>query len=132
MISLTHELWEVEEAFYTNHRGVDPDKAHVFVVLRWMVNGDYRPLAAAIRAGETMDDAWLAILAKHVEEDQLQLKRTRKGRPASLDAQIRNLVAKLLYERGASAAEIADGLNISEASVRQVITAFRRSKKNNK
>jgi hypothetical protein len=52
-----HNEWEIEEAFYTNKRGIDPEKAHIFVILRWMYHGDFRPLAAAIREGGAIDDA---------------------------------------------------------------------------
>ena len=57
--------WEIEEAFYINKRGIDPEKAHLFVILRWMAHGDFRPLAAAIwegGEGGALDDAILATL----------------------------------------------------------------------
>jgi hypothetical protein len=29
-----HNEWDIEEAFYINKRGIDPEKAHLFVILR--------------------------------------------------------------------------------------------------
>jgi hypothetical protein len=61
-----HNEWDIEAAFYTNKCGFDPENACIFVILRWMSHGDFRPLAAAIWGGGqggTIDDAILSMLA---------------------------------------------------------------------
>jgi hypothetical protein len=124
------EPWEIEEAFLVNRKGIDPDKAHVFVVLRWMALGDYRPLAAAIRAMDVMDDAWLALLAEQIEQGRLSLKHQRGGRPKNPQTQIRDITAALLYENDwGGFEEIGNRLGMSEPSVRHALTALRRNAK---
>jgi len=59
-----HNEWEIEEGFHTNKCGFDPEKARIWVILRWMLFGDFRPLAAAIREGGAIDDAILGMLAQ--------------------------------------------------------------------
>ena len=88
-----HNEWE--EAFYINKRGIDPEKAHLFVILRWMTHGDFRPLAAAIREGGAIDDAILGALARFIDEDRLKLARKGRGRRKDPATAARRVVAAL-------------------------------------
>jgi hypothetical protein len=124
------EPWEIEAAFYINHRGFDPDKARTLVVYRWMWHGDFRPLAAAIWASEVLDQAVFDLLAQLIDEGRLKLTPKRKGRPKNPEAQVRNILAALSYEADKGTfAEIAKALGTSEQTVRQAVTAWRRSNK---
>jgi hypothetical protein len=128
--------WDIEEAFYVNKRGIDPETAHVFTILRWMSHGDFRPLAAAIAEGHPLDQAVLNLLARFIGERRLKLiPRKGRGRPKAPATSARNIVAALAYEQrkqlgdlsDEAFTEIAEALGISEPSVRQAVTAWRRS-----
>jgi hypothetical protein len=123
--------WEIEEAYFVQERGVDPGIAHSIVVHRWIWHGNYKPLAAAIRAGKKLNDAVLDLLAQQIEEGKLTLRRQKGGRPRDLPAQIRNIRAALTYEAApgnATVAHLADVLNTSEETIRKAVTASRRSR----
>jgi hypothetical protein len=128
-----HDPWEVEIAYWINHRGTDPDKAHAFVIIRWMWHGDCRPLAAAIREGHPLDQGVLNLLARMIDEGRLTIKRSRHGRPKPPDKFARDIVAALLYEdrnedRSEDAfKEIAATLSMSHQSVRQAVTRWRKA-----
>jgi hypothetical protein len=132
-----HNEWEIEEAFYTNKRGIDPEKAHLFVILRWMYHGDFRPLAAAIwegGEGGAIDDAILATLAQFIDEDRLKLVPKGRGRRKDPATFARRAVAALSYEASKRPtsdekfADVADRLGMSKESVRAAITAWRRAR----
>jgi hypothetical protein len=123
-------LWDIEEAFYINHRGVDPEKARIFVILRWLSLGDLRPLAAAIDEGHQLDQAVLNLLANLIDEGRITIKPRKRGAPKKPDKTARDIVAALAYENhpgnsDEAFAEIADAIGMSEQSVRQAVTAWR-------
>jgi hypothetical protein len=128
-----HNEWDIEEAFYINKRGIDPEKAHLFVILRWMTHGDFRPLAAAIREGGAIDDAMLGALARFIDEDRLKLARKGRGRRKDPATAARRVVAALSYEvsnrptSDEKFADIAERLGMSEESVRAAYTAYRKA-----
>jgi hypothetical protein len=127
-------LWDIEEAFYINHRGINPDTAHTFVILRWLWHGDLRPLVAAIDEGHQLDKAVLNLLANLIDEGRVTIKPRKRGAPKKPDKAARNIVAALAYENhpGNSKeafAEIADAIGMSENSVAQAVTAWRKSNK---
>jgi hypothetical protein len=93
-----HNLWDIEEAFYINHRGVDPDMARTIVVFRWLWHGDLRPLAAAINEGHQLEQAVLNLLANLIGEDRVTIKPRKRGSPRKPDKSARNIVAALAYE----------------------------------
>ena len=127
-------LWDIEEAFYINHRGVNPDKARTFVILRWLWHSDLRPLAAAIDEGHQLDQAVLNLLAGLIYEGRITIKPRKRGAPKKPDKAARNIVAALLYENHSgnskeAFAEIADTIGMSPQSVAQAVTAWRKSNK---
>src|SRR5580704_10042046 len=128
-----HNEWDIEEAFYINKRGIDPEKAHLFVILRWMTHGDFRPLAAAIREGGAIDDAMLGALARFIDEDRLKLARKGRGRRKDPATAARRVVAALSYEvsnrptSDEKFADIAERLGMTEESVRAAYTAYRKA-----
>jgi hypothetical protein len=127
-----HDPWDIEVAYWTNHRGVDPDIAHAFVIIRWMWHGDLRPLAAAIEEGHVLHQGVLNWLARMIEEGRLTVKRNRHGAPKPPDKFARDIVAALLYERRTNNSkdafkEIAATLSMSHQSVRQAVTRWRRA-----
>jgi hypothetical protein len=127
-------LWDIEEAFYINHRGVNPDKARTFVILRWLWHSDLRPLAAAIYEGHQLDQAVLNLLAGLIYEGRITIKPRKRGAPKKPDKAARNIVAALLYENHSgnskeAFAEIADTIGMSPQSVAQAVTAWRKSNK---
>jgi hypothetical protein len=127
-------LWDIEEAFYINHRRINPDNARTFVILRWLWHGDLRPLVAAIDEGRRLDQAVLNLLANLIDEGRVTIKPRKRGSPKKADKAARDIVAALAYEAhpGNSKeafAEIADAIGMSEQSVRQAVTAWRKSNK---
>jgi hypothetical protein len=128
-----HDPWEIEIAYWINHRGTDPDKARAFVIIRWMWHGDLRPLAAAIGEGHVLHQGVLNWLARMIDEDRLTIKRNRHGRPKPPDKFARDIVAALLYEDRTTDnskdafKEIADILSMSHQSVRQAVTRWRKT-----
>jgi hypothetical protein len=133
-----HDPWEIEIAYWINHKGADPDLARTFVIIRWMWLGDFRPLAAAIAnapasADETaaLDGAILGTLKKLIDGDRLTAKHSRH-RPRRPDIFIRDTVAALLHEdRTTNSAdalqEIASTLNMSDESIRRAVRRWHKA-----
>ncbi len=134
--------WDVEVTFYVNKCGIDREKAHAFVIMRWMYHGDFRPLAAAIwegGEGVIILDAVLIMLARLIDEGRVTLlakKRGRTGRPRDMAKDIRRIVAAMFYETNKAAKksderieEIGKFLGMSHQSVRNAITAWKKRKR---
>jgi hypothetical protein len=130
-----HDEWDLEASFYINHRGIDPEKARLFVILRWMWHGNFKPLAAAIREGGPLDDAILSMLAKMIDEDRLKLAHTGKHRPKDPASVIKGVLAALAYEHSNQQSSddrfrhVAEMLGMSEEAVRGHVTAWRKGQK---
>lgn len=135
--------WEEEAAFYCEKLGIDPEEARIATTLRWMYHNDFRPLAAIINAGQIPDKAVLNLLAELIDKGRLQLvQRKRRGRPKSPEAGARRIVVGRAYEEAQKEGfeskevfeKIAEALNMSEPSVRQMVTAWRKAERqrNNK
>ena len=82
-----HNEWDIEAAFYIKELGTDPEKARIFVILRWMYHGDFRPLAAAIwegGPGGNLDDAVLSLArpADRPGPGEVGPQETRSNRPS--------------------------------------------------
>jgi hypothetical protein len=128
------DWWGDEIAFYIK-RGIDPDKARIVTILRWMWHGDFRPLAAAIWERQIPEEA-LNLLAQMIEEGRLKLAHAKRHRPKSPMAQARRIAAARLYQDALSAGyssdeafkKLAEALGMSEQNVRQAVTALRKSK----
>jgi hypothetical protein len=123
--------WDIEIAFYINKRGIEPQKALTFTILRWMHHGDLRPLAAAIVEGYELDEAVFNMMAGLIREGRLNVVPKRKGRPKDPSKFARNFVAALAYDGHAGKSDeefaaIAKAIGRSESSVRQSVTAWRK------
>jgi hypothetical protein len=132
-----HDPWEIEISIWIKERGVSPEKARVFTILRWMYNEDLRPLVAAIWKGDVIDEAVLNCLATMIDEGRIGFKRNKPGRPRPPDTFARDYIAKRLYE-----AEIATGKSSEQAfhdvarqlpatveSVRKAVSRVRKTSK---
>ena len=96
-----HNEWDLEAWFYVNRRGIDREEARIFVILRWMWHGDFRPLAAAIwegGEGAVLHDVILCQLAKFIDEGRLKLVHNRKHRPKDPGTGIKRIMSALVYE----------------------------------
>jgi hypothetical protein len=67
-------LWGVEAKRLMDVTGLSLHNARSSVILQWMLHGDFRPLAAAIRKGQPLSDGVLNALATMIEEDRLTAK----------------------------------------------------------
>ena len=144
--AMREQPWEIEVAFYTNERGVDPDKARIFTMLRWLYYGDLRPLEAAIDEGREIDRAVLNFLADMISSDpsrlgepppyRLEAVKLSRGRPIKPELFVRGHIAAREYEHSrALQAEGSDEgferigkkYGISPQTVRQAVTAARKA-----
>src|SRR6266850_5717164 len=121
------EPWEIEIAYYTNHRSFDPDKAWTFVIMRWMYLGYLRPLAAAIADNRQLAPAVLNLLHDMILDKRL-IVSPGHGRPKKPELTARTIVAALMYQPEARNSEeeferIADALGTSHQTIRQAVTA---------
>lgn len=140
-----HEPWDIEIAFYINHRGIDPDKARTFTIIRWMWLGDLRPLEAAIVERHSLDQAVLNLLADMISGDasrfgkpppyRLRTTTLRKGRRKRPEHGARNIVAALAYEHEDGKSDevferIGRAIGKTDRTVRQAVTAWRKQSAN--
>jgi hypothetical protein len=122
---------EVDRAI---ERGIDSKKARTFVVFRWMWHGDFRPLLTAIRDNQPLDHPLLnEFIAGMALNGRLTVVKKR-GRPRSLEADIRNMIGAAAYESNASTQKsgerfewIGEVMGTSHQSVRRAVTAHRKS-----
>jgi hypothetical protein len=127
--------WEIEIAFYINDRDVDPEKARIFTILRWMHHGDFRPLAAAIWDGHKLDEVLLKSLAEMISEDRLKLvPRRGRGRPKAPGTTARKIVVGRAYEAAKNPSNevfetIAKTIGTSVQTVRKDLTAWRKAQR---
>src|SRR5262249_27595892 len=125
-------LWDMEIALVTELE-IPPDEARNETIIRWMEMGDLRPLAAAITEGYASDEV-LKRLAELVGRGaQLTLPR-RRGKPKQAAKASRDLIFWLMYEPRSKRSdeafrEIAARFGVSEQSVRQAVTKFRKPPK---
>ena len=141
MLELEHP-WEIEVAFYTNERDIDPDQARIFMMLRWLYTGDLRPLEAAIVEGREIDRAVLNLLADMISSDtsrlgkpppyRLTAVKLRRGRPKEPELFARRIIAALAYERQTGKSDekferVARAIGTSDRTVRREVTASRKA-----
>jgi hypothetical protein len=126
-------LWDIEIELLTKI-DVPLDEARNETIIDWMRMGDLRPLAAAITEGYVSDEM-LTNLADLISSGaQLTLPRSR-GKPKQAAKGSRDLIFWLMYERGGSKRsddrfrQIAETFGVSEQSVRQAVTKFRKPSK---
>jgi hypothetical protein len=132
-----YNLWDLEIEDWINHCGLHPNDARAWTILRWMYWGNLRPLAAAIRARQPLNDVVLGTLAEMIDEDRLRAKPHGGGAPFRPGKSTRDSIAAAFRERlvsqGKTPAE-ADRLTAalirrSEESVRKAVTRSRKSGK---
>jgi hypothetical protein len=133
-----HNEWDLMAEFFVSHTGMPAEDAKAFVVIRWMNNGDSRPLAAAIReSGGTVDRAILASLAKLIDDGRLKLDRKGAGRhrPRNPATEVKRIVAALAYENSDQPTSderfrhVAEMLRMSEEAVRGHYTAWKKARR---
>jgi hypothetical protein len=127
-----HSPWEIEEAYYVNHWDIDPDVARICTIIGWMEQGDLRPLAAAIKQGQALDQDVLYFLSELIADDRLTIKR-RRGGPKKPNLIARDIVANREYKFHAkfdksdeAFAKAAKALGRSTQTVRQAVTRMRK------
>jgi hypothetical protein len=126
--------WDIDIAILKG-KGIDPEKARTATIMRWMYQGDFRPLAWAIDQGHDLAPGVLNLLFDFIAEDRLKLKPRKHGAPKRPDKFARDMIAALAYEaHGGKSdegfAKIADAIGVSERTVRQAVTRLRKA--NNK
>jgi hypothetical protein len=134
--------WDVEIEFYIKERGVDPDKARMAVILRWMGHGDFRPLIDAIDRGHIDRPVLrpvLTVLVGMLEGNKslpvhLKPLLRRRGRAVCPENWIRNLTAARAYEAADGKsddvfADLAKTYGKSDRTIRRALTASRKSAK---
>jgi len=140
---LDEQPWDVEIGYLINQRGFDLDKARTLTVLRWMYWGDLRPLAATIyEAGDndlptiTLEKALLNYLARMIVEGRVTVQPPSPGKPEQVGKFARDYTAWFLHEEltkemssGEAVRRVARALGISEQTVRQAITYWRKNAK---
>src|SRR5262249_17272984 len=131
-------LWDWEIELLTKFE-IPLDEARYETIFQWMRMGDLRPLAAAITEGyaskEMLED--LADLIRNGA--QLTVKRGR-GKPKQAAKDARDRITAHMYDLGLfdrlrkrkrsddAFREIAARFGVSEQSVRQAVTKFRKPK----
>jgi hypothetical protein len=137
--------WDIEIEFHVDG-GIGLYRARNATIIEWMLQGDLRPLAAAIVAGHEISDGVLYLLADMITGDasltgaappyRLQTVAPRRGRRKKPEHSTRDLVAALAYEKRENR-ESSDGafdrvakdLGTSDRTVRQAVTKFRKSRR---
>ena len=135
------QWWNHEIEFYVSE-GSTLDDARTFTILRWMWEGDLRPLQYAINEGWKLDDAVLLMLADLISDKPIshpftaryQIKatqRTKQGRKKSPEKLGRDYELGTLYEQRGIDSEpafeaMAKAIGVSPKTVRQAVTSWRK------
>jgi hypothetical protein len=126
-------LWGVEAKRLMDVVGLSLDNARSSVILQWMLHGDFRPLADAIRKGQPLSNSTLNALATMIEEDRLTAIPLWDGRPTDPTKSARDYLAALLYAElikdtlpDAAHQEIAAILGTTVDSVKKAVTRYRK------
>ena len=124
-------LWEIERQWYIERCDLPSEVAHWLTIVRWMVNGDLRPLSAAMREGELPSSVW-GVLAEMIDHGRLKVVPPKRGSPRKPERFARDLVAAAHYEdhpsnSNAAFQEIAEAIGMSEQTVRAAVTSWRKS-----
>ena len=139
------DWWDFEIAFYIEN-GLEPHKARTVALLRWLHHGDLRPLATMIAEGHEIDRAVLGVLAMMITPERfpdappfrIEAVPTRgHGRPKDVAPWIRGGVLARTYAKhigdGKKSDEvfrqIAEAAGVSESTVRQAVSAYRKKNK---
>jgi hypothetical protein len=126
---LDRDPWDVEHDLCINMEGLDEYTHRALIIIRYMHNGDLRPLAAAIQDGEPLHSDVLQIMASMIKEGRLIAKPQGRGKRFQPSKDTRDYVAAFLHERGDTFQEVANKLRMSEAAVRKAVTHWRKNEK---
>jgi hypothetical protein len=128
-----YDLWIFEIRHLQAELGLSEDDAWTATILKWMLDGDFRPLAAAIREGRPLSDNVLKALAQMIEEDRLTTKHDGH-RPVDPTKFAREKVAALMYDtltkgcdssRKEALGDVAAILSMTENTVQTAVTRWR-------
>jgi len=125
-------LWDMEIALLTEI-DIPLDEARNETIIRWMEMGDLHPLAAAITEGYASDEVFKRLAELIASGAQLTLPRPR-GKPKQAAKAARDLIFWLMYNPRSKRSddvfrEIAAKFGVSEQTVRQAVTKFRKPPK---
>jgi hypothetical protein len=123
--------WDIETQYWIDD-DFPPEVAHWLTVVRWMHQGDLRPLAAAIRKGD-VDPAVLRALARMIDDGRLRIEPRRRGSPKKPETFARDLLLTRAYEAKADGSDaaferIAEAIRMSPQVVRQAVTRWRKAR----
>ena len=132
--------WDTEAQLHINEFGMDLATARTVVIVRWMLHGNFKPLIAAINAGDNLDKVVLNMLASMLEGSKmfpvhLQPVSRGRGRVRAMrpENMIRDWAIARVYEAtdGKSDevfAALAKVVGVSDQTIRQAVTADRKKR----
>ena len=132
--------WDTEAQLYINEFGMNLATARTVVIVRWMLHGNFKPLIAAINAGDNLDKVVLNMLASMLEGSKmfpvhLQPVSRGRGRVRAMrpENMIRDWAIARVYEAtdGKSDevfAALAKVVGVSDQTIRQAVTADRKKR----
>src|SRR6516165_2070163 len=124
--------WDIETQYWIDD-DFPPEVAHWLTIVRWMHNGNLRPLAAAIREGG-VDPAILNFLVEMIDENRIKVRPLKRGSPKKPEQLARDLlIAKAYGNRSGKSADriedLAKAIRMSQETVRKAITQSRKLKR---
>jgi hypothetical protein len=126
---LGRDPWDVEHDLCIDMDGLDPSTHRALIIIRYMHNGNLRPLLAAIHDGEPLHQDVLDFMASMIKEGRLIAKPRGRGKRFNPSKLPRDYMAAFLYERGDTFQEVANQLGMSVDAVRKAVTHWRKSAK---
>jgi hypothetical protein len=95
--------WDTEIDLLVNRRGFDLETARYFTIMKYMHDGDLRPLAAAILTGQQVDSnvydlAMMICSGEVVAKGRIVIRRPR-GRPKQSDKSARDWIMAQRFEK---------------------------------
>jgi hypothetical protein len=141
---MIEQWWNYEIEFYVSECGYTLNQARTFTILRWMWEGDLRPLQHAIMEKWELDDAVLLMLADMISDKPISHpymarykikaeQRTRSGRSKDPEEAGRAYMLGTIYDSREIGSEpafeaIAKHMGMSHQTVRNAVTAWRKMK----
>jgi hypothetical protein len=127
-------VWETEITDRAEHWGTTENDTRAGVIIRWMEEGDLRPLAVHLGSG-SIHPAVADQLIQMINHQQLKVVTGKKGRPKKPELFARTIETGLDYERrnvaGASAAtfeKISAERGVGESTARADVRNWRKSR----
>jgi hypothetical protein len=126
---LGRDPWDVEHDLCIDMEGLDPSMHRALIIIRYMHNGDLRPLLAAIQDGDPLHPDVLQIMASMIKEGRLIAKPVGRGKRFVPSKDTRDYMAALLRESGNTSEWVANRLGMSKAAVDKALTHWRKTAK---